>query len=210
MKQTAVKFHFRATNIVDEAGKVIGKTSKPESKDLNLPALEVEDLLAIIENGGKGVELLLEAVNDVIYQEARNIIADAMEAKKEVTQELMDSNAAQFNWEVIANKPKAERRGHGISKEDWEAFAADYKEVMAIVQTDKTAEQIATAALHISKKFANCRFNKPVIATLRGYLATWFSNTPNKDDFATVYEALDNRAETLLTADEAGRLAEAI
>ena len=210
MKQTDIDFHFRATAIVDEAGKTIGKTAKPASVKLAINTLEVEDVLSIIEAGGNGVELLLEAINDVIYQEARTVIADAMEAKKAVDQALIDANAASLTWLAIANKPKAERRGHGISKEEWEAFAADYKEVMAVVMADKSAEQIGTAALHLSKKFANCRFNKPVIGTLRGYLATWFANTPNKDDFATVYEALDNRAEALLSADDAGKLAEAI
>lgn len=210
MKATDIDFHFRATAIVDEAGKTIGKSPKPDSVKLAINTLDVEDVLSIVEAGGKGVELLLEAINDVIYQEARSIIADAMEAKKAVDQALVDANAASLSWLAIANKPKAERRGHGISKEEWEAFAVDYKEVMAIVQPDKTAEQIATAATHISKKFTNCRFNKPVIGTLRGYLATWFANTPNKEDFATIYEALDNRAETLLTADDSGKLAEAI
>lgn len=210
MKPTEIAFHFRATAIVDEAGKTIGKSPKPDSVKLNINTLEVEDILSIIEANGNGLELLLEAVNDVIYQEARSVIADAMDAKKTVDQALIDANAAALAWAAIASKPKAERRGHGISKEEWEAFAEDYKAVMAVVMADKTPEQIATAATHISKKFTNCRFNKPVIGTLRGYLATWFANTPNKEDFATIYEALDNRAEVLLTADDAGKLAEAI
>lgn len=210
MKSTAIKFHFRAIDIKDEAGKVIGKTPKPDSIELQLPALEVSDLLSIIEAGGKGVELLLEAVNDVIYQEARNVVSDAMEAKKVVDQALMDENAASLGWEAIANKPKAERRGHGISEDDWKAFAEDYKAVMSVVMPHKTAEQIATAATHLAAKFSKCRFNKEVVAALRGYLATWFSNTPNREDFAAVYEALDNRAETLLSADNSSKLKDAI
>lgn len=210
MKPTAIKFHFRAVDIKDEEGKVIGKQPKPDSIELALPTLEVDDLLSIIEKGGKGVELLLEAVNDVIYQEARNVIGDAMDAKKVVNQELMDANASALDWEVIANKPKAERRGHGISKEDWDAFAEDYKAVMSVVMPEKTKEQVATAATHLAAKFSKCRFNKPAISTLRNYLASWFANTPNKDDFATIYEALDNRAEALLSADNSSRLQDAI
>ena len=155
----------------------------------------------------QSLELLLEAANDVIYQAARQVIGEALDAKKPVEQALIDSNHANLDWEAIANKPKAERRGNGISKDEWDAFAEDYKQVMGMVMADKSAAQIETAALHLSKKFANCRFNKPVIGTLRSYLAAWFSATPNKEDFAAVYEALDNRAEVLLNADEAGKLA---
>ena len=210
MKPTAIKFNFRAESIKDENGKVIGKAPQRESVELAIPALETDDLLAIIEKGGKSLELLLEAANDVIYQAMRDVIADAIETKKALDQALVDTSHQHLDWEAIANKPKAERRGAGISKEEYEAFAADYCAVMPMVQGDKSAEQIATAAKHLSNKFANCRFNKPVIGTLRTYLAAWYSNTPNKEDFATVYEALDNRAETLLNADEAGKLAEAI
>jgi hypothetical protein len=210
MKPTNIKFHFRAESIKDEAGKVIGKSEKRPSVELAIPTIETEDLLAIIEAGGKSLELLLEAANDVIYQAARDVIATAIEDKKELNQALIDGNHANLDWDKIASKPKAERRGSGISKEEWEAFVEDYTAVMAVAQPDKTPEQIATAATHISKKFANCRFNKPVIGTLRGYVATWFANTPNKEDFQSIYETLDNRAETLLNADEAGKLAEAI
>lgn len=210
MEPKVIKFNFRAESIRDEAGKVIGKTPKPDSVELTLPTLEVADLLSIIENGGKSLELLLEAVNDVIYQAARQVVGDAMDAKKPVDQALIEANHANLDWEAIANKPKAERRGNGISKEDWEAFAEDYKSVMSMVMVDKSAEQIATAAAHLSKKFANCRFNKQAIVVMRSYLAAWFSATPNKEDFATIYEALDNRAEVLLSTDDAGRLVDAI
>lgn len=210
MKPTPIKFHFRAETIKDEEGKVIGKKEKLPSLELVIPTLESDDLLSIIEAGGKPLELLLEAANDVIYQAMRDVIAEAIDTKKALSQGLVESNHANLDWTAIANKPKAERRGSGVSKEDLEAFAEDYKAVMAAVQTDKNEQQVATAALHISKKFANCRFNKQVIATLRGYLATWYSNTPNKEDFASIYEVLDNRAEVLLNADEAGKLAEAI
>lgn len=210
MKQTATMFHFRAVDIKDEEGKVIGKTPKPDSIELQLKSLEVDDVLSIIEKGGKGVEFLLETLNDAIYREARNIVSDAMDAKKVVDQALIDANSTAMDWETIANKPKAERRGNGISEDDWKAFAEDYKAVMAIVLPNKTAEQIATAATHLAAKFSKCRFNKEVIEALRGYLASWFANTPNKEDFATVFEALDNRAETLLAADNTSKLKDAI
>lgn len=205
-----IAFHFRAELIKDDKGNVLEKKEKHPSVNLTLNTLEAEDLLAIVQAGGKELELLLESVNDVIYQEARSVVADALQDKKAVDQALIDANADKLSWIAIANKPKAERKGNGISTEVWDAFAEDYKTVMATVQPDKTAEQIATAATHISKKFANCRFNKPVIATLRSYVAAWFVATPNQEDFGTVYEALEQRAETLLNADEAGKLAEAI
>ena len=177
-----------------------------DSIELAIPTLEVADLLSIIENGGKSLELLLESANDVIYQATRQVIGEAMDANKPADQALIDASHASLDWEAIANKPKAERRGNGISKEEWEAFAEDYKSVMSMVMVDKSPEQLAIAASHLSTKFAKCRFNKQAITVLRNYLAAWFSATPNKEDFATIYEALDNRAEVLLSTDDAGRL----
>jgi len=207
MQSTSIKFNFRSDSIRDESGRVIGKTTKHPSVTVNIPALTADDLLTILEAGGLQLELLLASANAVIYQASRDVVNDAIEAKKEVNQALLDAAAPELTWAKLAVRTPAERKVAGISKDTWEAFSNDYQEVMRLVLVDKSPESIALGASHLVKKFNGCRYQKDVIATLRNYLAAWYANTSEKDDFEEVYNALDSRAELLLNAEDTGRLA---
>lgn len=208
MKTSATMFHFRKEKIRDEEGKVIGEKAKRDSVELALPELEVADLLTIVENGGKELELLLSAANTVFYNHARELVADAIANNDSivVNQALID--AASISWEKIANLPPAARTSTGISKETMDAFIEDYCEVMAVVLPNKPAESIKLAATHLAARFNKCRTDKAAVGVLRGYLAQWFAATTNAEDFAQVYEALDNRADTLLNTE--AKLADAL
>ena len=123
------KFYFRK----DELG------NKRAQVELNLPTPSVEGIIAILEKGGKGLELLLDTVADVIGEQARGIVDENLT----ISQETFPLDRA--TWDFIANLEKAARRGGGIPKDTWEAFAKDYVEVMPSL-TGKTAEQIGNAA----------------------------------------------------------------
>ena len=100
----------------------------------------------------------------------------------------------------MANRPASERRGASFSEELWKQFGSDYITVMSSI-TDKTDKQIKTAAEILIRKFSPVREKKSVVATLRGYLQQWFAATTQGEDLQQVYDYLDSRAETLLTAD---------
>lgn len=185
-----VKFNFRTTK--DEA---TGLESKRPSVELKLPVPSVEGVIAILESGGKGLELLLEAVGEVVVSRAREIVSD-----KE------DISAANFPypellWETIANLPKAERKGRGIPKEVWEDFSKDYITTMPAV-TGKSAEQIGNAAKILLNKFAAVKANKPILALLKGQLGMYLNSSPNAEQFSDCVEFLLQKAETLLNTDE--------
>ena len=184
------KFHFKK----DELG------NKRETIELKLPVPSVEGLVAILEAGGKQLEMLLASVGDVISAQARSILNEngAMTAAQFPTD--------QTTWEFIANMPDAEKRGRGIPKEVWEEFAADYLSVMPGI-TGKTEEQISLAAKLFLNKFQSVNSNKPVLKKLKEQLAVYTNGSPNAENFYDCVKFLDEKADALLVADEAAMLA---
>lgn len=185
-----VAFHFRKDK---ETGQ------KRPSVHLVLPQLDVNTLVNIINEGGKGLEMLLAASNDVIIEQARGQVA----ANATMTQ--ADLDVSKLDWNFIANLPKAERTGGGIAKDTWEAFGEDYKDVM-LAATGKPAEAIENHVKFLMNKFAVIKTNKKVLAFMKDMLTTYFEATPNKEEFAACVEFLSNKADTLLAADESALL----
>lgn len=190
-----VKFHFKKQK--DEA---TGLESKRPTVELSLPVPSVEGIIAILEAGGKQLELLQEAVADVIFSRARELVNE----KEDITQD--NFPMAEMSWEKIANLPKAERRGGGIAKELWEEFAKDYIAVMPGV-TGKTADQVGNAAKIFLNKFAAVKTNKPVLKLLKDQLGLYITNSPNAEQYTECVEFLTNKADALLNMSDADLLA---
>ena len=187
-----VKFSFRT--VKDEA---TGLESKRATIEQKLPVPSIEGIIAILEAGGKQLELLQECVADVIYNRAREILAD--------DDKLTEVPVDQLTWEIIANLPKAERKGRGIPKDVWEDFGKDYVAIMPSV-TGKTAEQVGNAAKILLNKFAQVKTNKPVVNLLKGQLALYLNSSPNAESFSECVAFLVNKADALLAADETALL----
>lgn len=188
------KFNFRTMK--DE----FGNESKRPSIELDIPVPSVEGLVAILENGGKGLDLLLEVVGNFVIQQAKGQVDD----NEAITQETLDTS--KLTWEFIANLPKAERRGSGIPKETWEDFSADYIEVMPAL-TGKTVEQVTNAAKAFVNKFSALKTNKPAINILKAQLGIYMSGSPNAGNFTDVLELLTERADKFLNMTEADYVA---
>lgn len=185
------KFHFK--KVKDEA---TGLESRRPTVELVLPVPSVEGIIKILEAGGKQLELLQDAVAEVIQDRAREIVND----KEDITQDNFPMD--ELSWEKIANLPKAERRGGGISKEVWEEFSADYITVMPAV-TKKTAEQVGNAAKILLNKFNAVKTNKPVLKLLKDQLGLYVTNSPNAETYQECVEFLTKKADALLSVDEA-------
>jgi hypothetical protein len=187
-------FHFR--KVKDEAS---GVETKRPTVTIPVPAPSVEGIIAIIEAGGKGLDLLLEAVRDKVVEQAR----DQVNEKEDITADNFDYT--KLSWEAIANMPKAERRGGGIAKELWDDFAADYVSVMPGV-TGKKKEAVELAAKVFVSKFANAKTNKPVLKVLQEQLGLYINNTTRGEEMAPVVEWLSNKLDTLIKTDETNLL----
>lgn len=191
----ATKFHFKKAKVVDSEGKETGIEVKRPSLEIPIPRPSVEGIVAIIEAGGKQLDLLMEAVFEIPVSRARELI----NSDENITADNFPYN--QLAWEAISNLPKAERRGGGISKESWEEFAKDYIAVMPAV-TGKTAEQVGNASKIFVNRFNSVKFQKQILKLLKAQLAIYADNSPNAEQFVEVIEFLSNKADSLLNMDE--------
>lgn len=186
----AARFSFRETT--DKETGVKTKRNPVELDKLQVPS--VEGIVAILETGGKALELLLEAVSDVVISRARDLVSD----NESLTTENFDY--AQCDWNAIANLEKEDRRS-GISKETWEAFTMDYIEVMPAVSST-TKEQCANAAKIFVGKFTSIKSKKDVIAKLKLRLSVYAEHTSKLAEFADCVDFLLKKADKLIEAKE--------
>lgn len=194
-------YHFKKEKIKDEKGQKIGEGKKHPTIKAVIPVPNAEGLLNIVAAGGKELELLQDLVTEAVTERGRQLINAWREANpdKEVPQSVID--ASQLSWSVIANLPKAERRGLGISDEDWEEFFTEYRNVMPLA-TGKDLDRIERHVAIYKKKFSTVRNDKKALGVLRDNLNLFASSTPSMEDVENVYEYLSKRVDTLLAEDE--------
>lgn len=189
-----VKFRFKKTK--DEA---TGLVEARPALELVLPLLSYEGIAEAYNAGGKQLDLLVEVVRDAQIARAREIINERENIDAE------NFPYEQISWEAIANLAKAERKGGGISKDQWEEFAADYLASMPAI-TGKDQEKIANAVKILVGKFNSVKSNKPVIKMLLQQLGMYATQAPNAESFTDCIEFLQNKATNLLNADDSALL----
>lgn len=178
-------FHFKK----DKLG------NKRPSVELKLPVPSVEGIVAILKKGGKELELLQDAIYDVIRSQAAQIVSD----DEKVTQATFPH--ANVLWSFIANMPKADRRSSAIDASVWEAFAKDYIETMPAV-TGKSLDAVTNATVVYLKKFAIVKTNKDVISKLKDQLGLYMEHSKNVEQFTEILELLISKADAYLNAND--------
>lgn len=197
--KVATKFNFRKVVTKDETSGLEVETKRP-SVEIELPLLSVEGIVIEFEAGGKRLELIVEAIREVQIQRAREIVSE----REDITAENFPYD--QLTWEVIANLPKAERRGGGIAKEVWEEFGKDYIAVMPGA-TGKSLEQVTNASKILLNKFQQIKTNKVVLQLLKDQLAIYANDSPKAEEFSDCINFLADKADTFLKMDDAALLA---
>jgi len=169
---------------------------------ITLPVLKpsVEGLVKILETGGKGLELLLEAAADVVISRARELINES----EDITAESFPYE--ELLWDKIASLPKAERRGGGIPKETWEEFIKDYIAIMPSL-TGKTMDKVENAARNFANKFAAVKTNKKVLGLLVDQLGIYTEGATNAEQFVECINFLTEKADKLMNMSEEELLA---
>lgn len=191
----SVNFNFKKSKDKDTGIETIRDTVQ-----LGIPYPSVEGIVAILEAGGKGLDLLVESMENVVNAAAREVLYE------DLTLTAATFPVDKISWEAIANQPKAQRRGGGIPKEIWEGFGQDYVEVMPDV-TGKTIEQIANAAKILTNKLTQVRTNEPVLRLLVEQLAVYAEHSPNATEYEDCIAFLLNKADTFLNVSEEELLA---
>lgn len=179
--------------------------SKRDQIVANIPLLTVQGLVQALEAGGKQLDLVLEAANAIILQQARSILNDY----PDITTENFSAKfpQEQLTWEFISNiEPKA-RTGGGIPSEVWEAWAEDYVKVMPAA-TGKTVDQVAAAAKIMLSKFAGqFKFNQKVHVFSKEQLGIYLATSSNAEEYAPCVDFLLNKIESLMNMKEEDLLA---
>lgn len=168
--------------------------------ELAIPYPSVQGIVAILEAGGKQLELLMDAVESVVNGAARELLYD------DVTLNAATFPVDKISWDAISKIPKAQRRGGGIPKETWEDFAKDYCAVMPEV-TGKTPDQIANMAKILTQKLNPVKTNEPVLNLVVEQLALYLDESANAADFQECVEFLLNKADTFLNVSPEDLLA---
>lgn len=163
----------------------------------------VPGIIAILEAGGPQLKLLQDAMYEVVAGEYRSFLLD----NEEATASSLDP--ANFTWEVIANRPREDRRASAITAELWEAWAKDFMEIMPGV-TNKHPDSIAASTTAFLKKFTVVRTQKPILRALKGQLALYMQHSPNAEEFQDILELLSRKADLYLNADETDQLIDRI
>lgn len=194
-------FHFKKEKIKNAAGEVIGEGKKHPSFSAELPVPSAEGIVAILTNGGKGLELLQEVVGAAIFEQAKQLIKELRAANPEGEVKPEQIDVAKLAWDFIANIPKAERKGLGISDDDFDSFFEDYRAIMPKV-TGKDADRIEKHVAIFKKRLSSVKNDKKAIGILRDMLLLWAGNTATMDENQEVYDYLLKRADTLLAEEE--------
>jgi len=212
-----VKFGFKQTQVKDDAGNPVTdesgntvKTPKRAPVTLQIPFPTFNGLVAAF-NDEKVITYVLDLVAEAIKDRVRVQLTD--EDKPVLSQE--DLDLSQLTLEYIANLPKSERTGGGISKETWADFREDYITTMGPMRA--SADNITLqegmvkatkAADFFVKRLNTIRGEKPVLKFLRGQLSIWMQESKvAQEEFAEVYTYLIERADKLLAVDGSNMLA---
>jgi hypothetical protein len=164
----------------------------------------VEGIIEILKAGGKGLELLQSAVENVVVDYARQRLADNIS----ITSDNFPSS--EITWDAIANLPETERKGRGIPKEVWEDFIKSYIDVMPSV-ISKPLEVVKKQASILAQKFQPLKMHEKKNELLPKFiemLATYANNAPDAEQFIAPVEFLIRKAEEFMVADNSADLAD--
>lgn len=183
-------FRFKKDKMGNQRQKVEGK----------IPVPSVEGLIAIIEAGGKQLELLRDCTYDLV----RGVVGEAVGSDENI-KSLEQMDMAKFSWEAIANMPKEDRRSSTIPEEVWKAFAEDYINVMPGV-TGKSKEAVTNATQVYLRKFQPWKSDKKLLGLLKQQLSIYMEQ-PSAEQFVEILDVLVRRVDTYLAADDLATIA---
>lgn len=183
------KFRFRKDKLENQRPAV----------ELQAGVPSVEGFVAILEAGGKQLELLQEAACGIIRGALQNYVSD----NENAAQDTIDWS--KFTWEAIANQAPADRRSSAISEEAWNDFVTEYIQIMPGI-TGKSPEAVTNACIVYKKKFAQIKTDKVSLAKLKDQLTLFIGHTRNGEQHQEVLDMLIQKCDALLKADDVAQL----
>ena len=192
-----MKFGFRTIKDAET-----GVETKRETIEVKIPVPSIEGLIAIFEAGGKSLDLLQQAVQEVIA----SAIKDRLSDDSSITS--VNFPYADFTWEAIANQPESERKGRGISKEVWEDFIKDYIVVMPGL-TGKEQKFIEKQAAILAQKLQplkNHENKDKMLPKFKELLTVYVSGSASAEQFIECVEFINKKIDTFLNSEKDSNL----
>jgi hypothetical protein len=197
------KFNFKSRKITDESGAELGRTKKQDAVKCDLPVPDVQEIINILSVESPEQELILSAIADIIYNQARGQFDEIIEAfgnddSKVVSAAMLDYDKLSLAY--IASIPPARRGAAAISEEDWTTFFEDYLSTM-VAATGKSADRIKNH-INLFKKPAKAKANREVLAVLVDQLDIYMANSANLDDTGTCAARISEKFKKWLAEPE--------
>lgn len=194
------EFTFGFRKVKDEE---TGVETKRESITAKLAIPSYEGIVEIIKAGGPGLDLLRQAVEDVITGYARQVVND----DGSITTDNFPMD--KISWDIIANLPESERRGRGIAKETWEEFIKSYITHMPAI-LGKTVDNVKKQASILAQKFQplkNHEQKNDLLPHFINALTMYANSVPEAEQYGACLEFLVKKAEAFMNADNNADLA---
>lgn len=204
------KFNFKKRTVKDESGAVIGEIAKKPSIEVAIPVLSAQGITDALNAGGKEADLILDAVQFVFYQAARQQFDDVIARQSQPDEEVKatDLNFDQLQLSYLANLPPASRGGAAITEDEWNFFYSDYLAVM-MAATGKEEGRIQNH-LNYFKKPARAQNNQAVLTVLIDQLSIYIQKSAAIEDTAAAAERMlgkfQNWLEVLMVASDPNAL----
>lgn len=219
MQTQEVRFGFKSRIIKDAEGNVLAKTKKQSPVTVGLQYATVEDLKTIlslpaekvvdektkqeVERPARAVLMVLEAVNSLVYAQARGQFDDIIEGfgadeTKVVTADMLDHD--KLTLEAISNLDPKARGVRVISEDDWTSFYDDYFAVM-VAATGKPEKNIKNH-LDIFKKPTKVKSAKDILGVLIENLDIYIGASGNIEDTAECVNRIKSKFDKWLKEED--------
>lgn len=201
---TDVKFNFKSRTVKDDNGVVIKTFPKQPSLTIALPYLTAEEVVSVLQSeDAKARELILDYVNSAIKDQARAQFDELIEGfgddtTRTVSGEMLDYD--KLTLQYIANLPPAQRGARALSEEDWNAFFADYLQVM-VAATGKEEARIKRH-LDLFKKPTRVKTNKDVMTVLIEQLDIYLVASQNVEETGEAANRVRTKFDKWLRAED--------
>lgn len=200
-------FHFKKEKIRDDNGVIVGEGKKLPKAELYLPIPTPEYLVSILQGGeqtAKQRDLLMSALESIVYSQAREQINDIREKNKDIITITQDRlNLDTLLWDHIANLPARERASSVPGDEDLQSFFESYLSVMPKA-LDKDEGKIKNHVNIFKEGFKKQRSNKPMLEVFKNFLAVYVQNVQDEtlEEQGAVVTYFETKLDRMLKSEE--------
>lgn len=167
-EKTVLSFAFRTNKETGVKRPTVEVEAEVPSKDGLVELLTSED-----PADAKVQELVIEGVISTLQSHIRSYVDEDKDFDQEAYNRLLEQGKVDLHY--IANMPRAER--NVLSKDDLEAFAADYIEVMPEI-TGKEVSRVRLTAEMVVERFKRITGDPEAVKVVKNNIVTFIENAP--------------------------------